>query len=277
MVGQYRKTNTYHPLYNQDAFRQPEAVRRYFDQTKWQALGDTVNGFSTVLGANTAAERVGAKLAGSAANAVQAGELAAAEKAGAGAERVGAKLAGRATNAVQAEELAAAEKAAARAGEGGSVFRAPKAAPAKPPLPRAEADVRGVPRFHPEQLNHVKAAQAEEELARTVHSLPDEVVVRWGDPIGSHGADVISVNQRTGAVTLWDAKFRSGNVPIQPSPTFVRGSSKLKNAVKEAIESIEANNSLPTKIRDQAILNLKSGELNTRTVGFGNARNSTLR
>src|SRR5581483_5774310 len=73
-----------------------------------------------------------------------------------------------------------------------------KTAPSKPPLPRAEADVRGVPRYNPAIPNHVAGAKGEEELARTVHSLPDEVVVRWGGPVTANGPDVISVNQRTG-------------------------------------------------------------------------------
>jgi hypothetical protein len=147
-------------------------------------------------------------------------------------------------------------------------------APTKPPLPQAEADVRGVSRYS--WQGHQNAAKAEKELAETVHSLPDQVVVRWGDPIGAHGADVISVNQRTGAVTLWDAKFRSGNVTIQPSPTFTRQPRRM-NAVNEAIRNLQSNQTLPADIRRTAIDNLMNLQFQTRTVGFGNAKNSTLR
>jgi hypothetical protein len=30
--------------------------------------------------------------------------------------------------------------------------------------------------------------------------------------LDAHGADIISINQKTGAVTLWDAKYRSNSV-----------------------------------------------------------------
>jgi len=153
----------------------------------------------------------------------------------------------------------------------------PKDTPNKPELPQAEADVRGVRRFNPNVPEHVSAARAEEQLAQTVHRLPDEVVVRWGDPIGAHGADVISVNQQTGAVTFWDAKFRSGNVAIQPSPTFAPNSSRLQGTIDEAIATIRNNQSLPANIRQTALRNLQQGNVTTRTVGFGNAKNSTLR
>jgi len=148
--------------------------------------------------------------------------------------------------------------------------------PKKPPLPPAVADARGVPRYNPNVSAHVHAAVAEEQLANDVHNLPDQVVVRWGDPIGANGADVISVNQKTGEVTLWDGKFRSRNQRIQPSPTFEPGSETLKNAIKEAVTTIENNQTLPANIRKAALRNLELDKVTTRTVGFGNAKNSTL-
>jgi hypothetical protein len=93
----------------------------------------------------------------------------------------------------------------------------------------------------------------------------------------SHGADVISVNMRTGEVTLWDAKFRSANVAIQPSPTFAPNSPRLQNAINEAITTIQNNQALPASVRQAALRNLQQGNVTTRTVGFGNAQNSTLR
>ncbi len=130
--------------------------------------------------------------------------------------------------------------------------RAPAASQSKPPLPPAEADVRGVPRFNPDVPAHKLAAQAEKELAETVHNLPGQVVVRWGDPIGSHGADVISVNQRTGEVILWDSKARTASTAIQPSPTFAPKSNSLASAIKQARESIEKNQTLPPDIRSES-------------------------
>jgi filamentous hemagglutinin len=106
-----------------------------------------------------------------------------------------------------------------------------------------------------------------------VHDLPDEAVVRWGDKIGSHGADVVSVNTKTGDVTLWDAKYRSNEVRIQPSPTFKRDASRA-NAIKEAKKSIANNKTLPEDIKRKALDNLEEGKVKTRTVGMGNAKNS---
>src|SRR5262249_52980805 len=101
---------------------------------------------------------------------------------------------------------AAATNAGSGSAKGGS--RTARIGPPKSRFPRAEADVRGVRRFNPNIKTHADAWKTERRLARRVHGLPDEVVIHWGSPIGSHGADVVSVNLRTGEVTLWDAKFR---------------------------------------------------------------------
>ena len=105
----------------------------------------------------------------------------------------------------------------------------------------------------------------------------DSSFVRWGDPIGTHGADVISVNVKTGGVTLWDSKFRSGNVRVQPSKTFTDPTgARLANAISEAESTIKTNTTLPPEIRAAAMDNLQNNRVTTRTVGAGNARNSTL-
>ena len=116
----------------------------------------------------------------------------------------------------------------------------------------------------------------EGQLAQTVHGLTDEAVVYWGDKIGTHGADVISVNMKTGRVTLWDAKFRSNPVRIKASTTFIK-TDPLNNAVNEAILEINNNITLPADIRLRAIQNLRAGSYRTRTVGMGAAKNSVLR
>lgn len=153
---------------------------------------------------------------------------------------------------------------------------APGSATGKPPLPPAEADVRGVRRFNPNVASHAIAATAEEQLAQTVHGLPNQQVVRWGDPIGSHGSDVISVNTKNGEVTLWDAKVRSADVNLQASSTFKASSPSRQNAINEAIRTIDNNKTLPESVRQKALQNLGQGNVQTRTVGFGNAKNSVL-
>jgi hypothetical protein len=142
-------------------------------------------------------------------------------------------------------------------------------AASKPPLPPPQSQNRF------SWLGHKNAAMAEEQLARTVHDLPEQAVVRWGDIIGTHGADVISVNIKSGEVTLWDSKFRSGHAKIQPSPTF-QNQATLTNAIREAEETIRANTTLPSGIRQKALENLAERRVTTRTVGAGNAKNSRL-
>jgi filamentous hemagglutinin len=120
------------------------------------------------------------------------------------------------------------------------------------------------------------AATAEETLARTVHDMQHQQVVRWGDPIGSHGADVVSVNTKTGGVTLWDAKHRTANVAIQGSSTFKKGSKARANAIKQAVTAIRNDKSLSPEIREKALENLAKRKLTTHTVAFSNAKNSVI-
>jgi hypothetical protein len=152
-------------------------------------------------------------------------------------------------------------------------------------LPPAQAVLRGVRRFDPDIPGHVLSARAEEGLANTVQQMADEQVVRWGDPIGSHGADIGSVNTRTGDVSLWDSKYRTANVRVQESRTFAKirsetgdlvDSDARKFAIKQIIDTLEADNSLPPAIRQKALDNLRHGRIKTRTVGAGNARNSVM-
>ncbi len=148
-------------------------------------------------------------------------------------------------------------------------------------LPKAEAEARGIPRYDPEIYAHAVAADAEERLAHVVQSIPDEQVVRWGDRIGTHGADVISVNRRTGEVTLWDAKYRGSDVRILHSNTFKESDAPLRinprlKAIEQASSAIKADLTLPTDIRDKALRALEQKVINTRTVGYGHARNSTF-
>ncbi len=142
---------------------------------------------------------------------------------------------------------------------------------AKPSLPAPRATPRYI------WSGHRTAAVAEGQLARTIQLLPDEVVIRWGDKIGAHGSDAISVNMKTAGVTLWDGKFRSLPVRIKGSPTFTPHTDRLENAVLEAILTLGSDTALPPQIRLQALDNLRAGVYQTRTVGMGAAKNSVLR
>jgi hypothetical protein len=159
----------------------------------------------------------------------------------------------------------------------------------KPPLPPAKADSLGVRRYDPNVRRHKVAAAAEKRLAHEVHGTPDEQVVEWGGPIGSHGADVVSVDTKTGRVTLWDAKYRSGrlkidksgkperkDVKITASSTFKAGSRARANAIQKAEEAIEKDKTLPPAIRAKALANLRALRIRTITKGFGKAKNQVI-
>ena len=83
------------------------------------------------------------------------------------------------------------------------------------------------------------------------------------------------MNIRTGEVTLWDSKLRSQPTTIKPSPTFEKAST-LENAIRKAEDALKENTTLPTQIRQAALNNLSVKKVTTRTVGAGNAKNSTL-
>ncbi len=143
-------------------------------------------------------------------------------------------------------------------------------------LPLSQADWRGVRRFNPDVPAHVLGADAEAQLARAVQSMENMQVVRWGDPIGAHGADVISVNTLTGEVYLWDAKYRSAATALTESATF-RQQDSLGNALREARDAIRDTSLLAPDVKARALDNLRLQLFYTRTVGYGEARNSTIR
>ncbi len=147
---------------------------------------------------------------------------------------------------------------------------------AKGSLPPSHSEIRGVRRYNPDVPSHAKAAKHETELAHKIHGMPDQQVVLWGGPIGSHGADVISVDTRTGAVTLWDAKYRSDKVKVGASTTFKPDTPARANAIRQAIAAINSDKMLSPEIREKAIKNLDEGKLTTITTGFGNTKNSVI-
>lgn len=123
--------------------------------------------------------------------------------------------------------------------------------------------------------SHVRGYRAELELANRVAALSDEVVVKYGDKIGRSGSDVISVNRKTGNVTLWDSKYLSNSRRVPDSPTFKFGSEPYKNAIEEARNSIR-DSGLSPELKNRAYENIQEGNFNLNTASAGNARNSSI-
>lgn len=122
--------------------------------------------------------------------------------------------------------------------------------------------------------SQVNGYVGELKLANEVAALPNQSVVQYGGAVGTHGADVVSVNSIRGEVTLWDSKFRSSGQSILSSPTFTPQSNALTGALNDAEIAIR-NSKLSPATRDQAIQNLRQGNFTTNTVGSGAAKNST--
>nr|WP_246781075.1 hemagglutinin repeat-containing protein [Rhizobium sp. BK602] len=121
--------------------------------------------------------------------------------------------------------------------------------------------------------SHINGFNAEIDLANQIADLPGQQVLRYGDAVGTHGADVISVDVNTGDVFLWDSKFRNSVVSIKSSPTFTPGSNSLNNALQQAEQEIRKS-TLPQSIKDKATANLDAGEFTANTVGTASAKNS---
>jgi hypothetical protein len=130
---------------------------------------------------------------------------------------------------------------------------------------------RGKKSPHP---HHVLADLSETDAARLLHSLPDVVVIYWGQRQGKHGADVITYNLKTKIVTLWDVKYRSSPVRLQPSKTFSKDSSREKT-LDQARKAIHDSGLSPAD-KSSALLSLANRSYQTRTLGAGNAKNSTI-
>jgi filamentous hemagglutinin len=120
--------------------------------------------------------------------------------------------------------------------------------------------------------SHINGYTAELRLANEVAGLPNQAVVKYGGVVGTHGADVVSVNTKTGEVTLWDSKFRSRNSTIDQSPTF-DNEKALRYALLDARKAIQSAK-LPEPVRAVALQNLLQGNYKTNTVGAGQVRNS---
>ena len=119
--------------------------------------------------------------------------------------------------------------------------------------------------------SHWTGYQAEIRLANEVAGM-GQTVIKWGDSIGRSGSDIISVNQKTGEVSLWDSKYRSTSTLIDQSPTYEKSNTR-QNAVTEAVDAITRSN-LSIELQDKALQNLRNGNYVTNTVGAGQVKNS---
>ena len=100
-------------------------------------------------------------------------------------------------------------------------------------------------------------------------------MLKWGDSVGRHGNDIITVDLRTGDVGLWDSKFRSAVRSGEVSPTFAKPQN-LHNAIKEARRYV-LESQLPSDIKARALQNLRDGNVLTHTVGDGKVSSSQIR
>jgi hypothetical protein len=159
---------------------------------------------------------------------------------------------------------------------GGLGGKQPKKRDPKPrfPVPKDRDPAPKDPQTGKPIPEHERAALAEKEKAKFIHSLPNEVVIYWGEKIGTHGADVVSYNLRTKQVTLWDVKYRSASRTIRPSTTFAKDSGPLANAIRKARDGIRDSRLSPAD--KEAALNSLKAIFETRTIGAGKAKNSTL-
>ena len=136
--------------------------------------------------------------------------------------------------------------------------------------------------YVPKQLNnpnintrysHINGYLAEIDLANDL-AASGRRVLKWGDRIGKHGNDVITVNPKTGAVELWDNKFRSTPAAGEISPTF-RNKTTLSNALEEARDYIQHSN-LPPSLKTKAMNNIDKGNVTVYTPASGGIKYSTI-
>jgi filamentous hemagglutinin len=122
-------------------------------------------------------------------------------------------------------------------------------------------------RTEPAAFAHMTGFQGEVRVAADAANR-GEVVVQWGDRVGTHGADVISVNPRNGEVILYDAKTYSNPTNVRPSATFAAGREPLAAALRNAEDAIRASN-LPPELERTALRNIQNGNFTTRTTNQG--------
>ncbi|KTT59331.1 hypothetical protein SB8_05545 [Pseudomonas oryzihabitans] len=121
--------------------------------------------------------------------------------------------------------------------------------------PISSSKTRYVPYYSNIINSYTNGYVSELKLANEIAGLPDQQVLKYGDAIGRHGADVISVDVKTGEVTLWDSKYRSGDVKLGESPTFTKDVSR-NFAIAEAERAI-SESKLSDGIKNKSLLFLE--------------------
>ena len=133
--------------------------------------------------------------------------------------------------------------------------------------------------YQPDNESHRKGLRGEYGLANDIaRHFPDHTVIEFGRKAGERGPDVISVD-RNGEVHLWDSKWRGSDTSIGPGRRAHQTGDSLKEARKQAIDSIEAavkNGRLSPDIASKALENMKSRNVTIVTVGTGSARNGVI-
>lgn len=95
--------------------------------------------------------------------------------------------------------------------------------------------------------------------------------------MGTHGADIITVNGKTGRVTLWDTKWRTNPTMIGPSKTFTPFAPTEANAIQQARNTLRDATYLPPELRNKAVDSLNQRTFNARSPGVGpGARSSGI-
>lgn len=122
-------------------------------------------------------------------------------------------------------------------------------------------------------LRHLRGLWAETKFANYLHYMTDEIVILWGDGVGTHGADIITVNSKTGRVSLWDTKWRTNPRNIGPSKTLSKYET-LENAKGQARLALEDADYLPLELRQKAVASINSGSFGKYTPGIGGSRSS---
>jgi hypothetical protein len=93
--------------------------------------------------------------------------------------------------------------------------------------------------------------------------------------IRAQGADAAACNLKTRIGTLWDTMFWGKPVRIRPTKTFEKDSNSLARTLKQAANAVQTSK-LPKKDKDAALQALSKNVFQTRTLGEGQAKNSTF-
>ena len=145
-----------------------------------------------------------------------------------------------------------------------------------PPQWSATAALSWLPPVENTYWSHWVGHQTEVRVASEMAD-QGQLVVRWGDKVGTTGSDIIAVKPVTGEVTLADTKFSSASKSLKMSDTFnFSGSTGLDQYEKLKTQAIRAiqESTIDPSLKAKAVANVQAGNFNANTIGAGNYRNS---